>query len=371
MSYAVIIPDQAPRGSTCDVVVKVFDHSGKSAQQIQKVSVTPEPVKLEIAQDMGFNIVLAGRKAIVSGNDVTFENVQNVTLPVKLTLNSNRTKLQTLTVKCQSLGIDEELDLTQISTDNGMKAIVDKSYNIHVGDQEKNEVIFTLTDENGNTATYNPIVSIKPTFAEHNQKHVVLFTLDKAINLDKVVFGIPMLAERKTAATYKFTARYYAPKANTEVVFVSSKDRNDQIKYGISNDKNYIIRSNNPKPILLANVVHYEITMDLLLGTYEVKALGKQDSKFQEMYFVYHGWSDYPVMTQPDAANAPAILSLDYSLTTAGGSDAGFGKGGGEWIVASGLSSNDPEVWLLKEDKPLYPQYKYSYQPIWRLSDCI
>ena len=35
--------------------------------------------------------------------------------------------------------------------------------------------------------------------------------------------------------------------------------------------------------------------------------------------------------------------------------DVSFGKGGAEWIVATGDDNHDPEIWLLKEDKDKYP----------------
>lgn len=133
------------------------------------------------------------------------------------------------------------------------------------------------------------MVSVKSTFAEHNQKHTKIFTLDTSIDLSKVVFGLPMLAEKKSVESYKFTASYFAPVTNTRIIFVSSKDPETQVKYGISNDGQYIIKSDNPNPIILENVGHYEITFDLLMGTYDIKALDKKASQFEEMYFVLLG----------------------------------------------------------------------------------
>ncbi|WP_300793668.1 hypothetical protein [uncultured Bacteroides sp.] len=357
---SIIVPDQAQRGSVCEVVIKAFDHSGKSTENIQNISVTPESVRLEIVQDMGFNIVLAGRKGVVNGNDVSFEPVPNVILPISLTLTSNRTQLRMLTVRCESLNINDEIDLTSISIDNGCKAIINKEYSIQVGEAEKNEVIFTLIDNEGNTVIYNPMVSIKPTFEEHNEKHLALFTLDKDIDFSKVIFGLPMLAERKTNESFKFTAQYFSSHPNTEIIFVSSRDQNDRIEYGISSDKEFIIKSDNPIPLILPNIGYYEINIDLQLGTYEVIELGKQDSKFAEMYFVYHNWTQYPPMNQMNM-DYPSIWTLDYDLTSAGGTTAAFGIGNGTWLVAGGLTDNEPEIWLVKEDKVLYPQYDNNF----------
>lgn len=351
---AIIIPGEVSRGSMGEVKIIVYDHSGKSASKTMNVSVTPEPARLEIKQEMGFNIVLDGGIAHVVNNDVTFTTADNMVLPVKLTLSSNNTKLQKLLVKGESLQIDEEVDLTALSTNEGRQAIFTKEYPIHAsGDQDKHFVVFTLIDEKGNSATYNPTVSIKSTFARHNEKHLKMFTLDTSIDLSKVVFGLPILAEKKSVESYKFTARCFAPVGQTEIIFVSSKDKTTQVKYGISNDKRYIIKSDNPNPIVLEKKGHYEIIFDLLMGTYEVKVLEQQQSKFTEMYFVF-AWEDYPAMSQPDAIDAPAIWALDYNLSR-GGVDVSFGKGGGEWIIATGDDSSDPEIWLLKEDKDKYP----------------
>ena len=68
---------------------------------------------------MGFNIVLNGGVAHVDNNDVTFSVADNLVLPVSLIMESNRTKLKTLTVKGTALGIDETIDLTAIATDEG------------------------------------------------------------------------------------------------------------------------------------------------------------------------------------------------------------------------------------------------------------
>ena len=106
--------------------------------------------------------------------------------------------------------------------------------------------------------------------------------IDTSIDLSKVVFGLPMLAEKKSVESYKFTASYFAPVTNTRIIFVSSKDPETQVKYGISNDGQYIIKSDNPNPIILENVGHYEITFDLLMGTYDIKALDKKASQFDE-----------------------------------------------------------------------------------------
>lgn len=351
---AVIIPGNVERGSVGEVKVVVYDHSGKSKTEILNVLVTPEAPRLEIRQEMGFNIVLNGGVAHVDNNDVTFSVADNLVLPVSLIMESNRTKLKTLTVKGTALGIDETIDLTAIATDEGRHVEFTKDYPISTsGDLDKKQVVFTLTDEDGNTAKYDPMVSVKSTFAEHNQKHTKIFTLDTSIDLSKVVFGLPMLAEKKSVESYKFTASYFAPVTNTRIIFVSSKDPETQVKYGISNDGQYIIKSDNPNPIILENVGHYEITFDLLMGTYDIKALDKKASQFEEMYFVF-AWEDYPPMSQFDSENAPAVWTIDYNLSRSG-VDVSFGKGGAEWIVATGDDNHDPEIWLLKEDKDKYP----------------
>ena len=112
--------------------------------------------------------------------------------------------------------------------------------------------------------------------------------------------------------------------------------------------------------MILPNIGYYEINIDLQLGTYEVIELGKQDSKFAEMYFVYHNWTQYPPMNQMNM-DYPSIWTLDYDLTSDGGTTAAFGIGNGTWLVAGGLTDNEPEIWLVKEDKVLYPQYDNNF----------
>lgn len=101
---AVIIPGNVERGSVGEVKVVVYDHSGKSKTEILNVLVTPEAPRLEIRQEMGFNIVLNGGVAHVDNNDVTFSVADNLVLPVSLIMESNRTKLKTLTVKRHGIG---------------------------------------------------------------------------------------------------------------------------------------------------------------------------------------------------------------------------------------------------------------------------
>ena len=222
-------------------------------------------------------------------------------------------------------------------------------------DDQKHVITFTLTDEKGNTAVYSPTVAVKATFEGHNLKHSAMFIQDKAMDMSKVVFGQPILAERKIKDSDKFTGRFYAEKANTEVFFVSSVKTDEQVKYGISNDKKYFVKSDNPNPLVLADAGYYEISVNLLEGTYSVEKLATPESKYGEMYFVY-GWADYPAMTQIDAKNCPARWTIDYDLKN-GGCDVGFGKGGGQWIVAAGSDNYHPEVWLEKEDKGKFPEY--------------
>lgn len=99
----------------------------------------------------------------------------------------------------------------------------------------------------------------------------------------------------------------------TEVFFVSSVKTDEQVKYGISNDKKYFVKSDNPNPLVLADAGYYEISVNLLEGTYSVEKLATPESKYGEMYFVY-GWADYPAMTQIDAKNCPARWTIDYDL---------------------------------------------------------
>ena len=58
---------------------------------------------------MGFNIVLNGGVAHVDNNDVTFSVADNLVLPVSLIMESNRTKLKTLTVKGTALVLMKQL----------------------------------------------------------------------------------------------------------------------------------------------------------------------------------------------------------------------------------------------------------------------
>lgn len=271
--------------------------------------------------------------------------------------------------------IDEEIDLTAISTDEGRTAVFEKTYSINASGDEKNEVVFTLFDEKGNTATYNPMVAVKATFEGHNLKHSALFIKDLSVDMSKVVFGLPMLAERKLEASDKFTARFWSPASNTEIVFLSSRNAEDQVSYGVSNDNKYFIKSDNPKPIVLPEKGYYEISINLLEGLYEVKALGHQESLCTQMYLCYkEQWGGpYGELSQPDAANTPALWTLaDFPCEA--GMQFGFGIGGGEWLVANGDDTN-PEMFYRKDDKPkydpLYPQAGFdAHMPQGELGEC-
>ena len=356
LTESVIIPAEAKRGTTGEVVVRAFDFEEKTGEGRVVISVIAEPARLSIVQEMGFNIVLAGKVAKVTNNDVEFVAApEGIVLPVKMTLASNNTKLKTLTIKSSDFGIDETIDLASISTDDGKKAVIDKSISLSSSDEEKHVINFTLTDEKGNTAVYSPTVAVKSTFEGYNLKHNAMFIQDRSVDMSKVVFGLPVLAERKIQDSDKFTGRFYAEKAGTEVFFVSSRSADEQVKYGISNDKKYFIKSENPNPIVLADAGYYEIEINLLEGTYSVSKLDKPESKFGEMYFVY-AWSDYPAMSQIDPDKCPSRWTLDYDLGN-GGCDVAFGIGGGVWLVAAGSDSQHPEVWLHKDDKGKFPEY--------------
>ena len=356
LTESVIIPAEAKRGTSGEVVVRVFDFEDKQGEGTAVISVIAEPARLSIVQEMGFSITIAGKVAKVTNNDVVFVDAPGgVHLPVKMTLASSNTKLKTLTIKSADFGVDQTIDLAAISTDDGMKAVIDQSIALTTKDDQKHVITFTLIDEKGNTAAYSPTVAVKATFEGHNLKHSAMFIQDKAMDMSKVVFGQPILAERKIKDSDKFSGRFYAEKANTEVFFVSSVKTDEQVKYGISNDKKYFIKSDNPKPIVLADAGYYEININLLEGTYIVEKLGKPESKFAEMYFVY-GWSDYPAMTQIDSKNCPARWTIDYPLGN-GGCDVAFGIGGGTWLVAAGSDNYHPEVWLHKDDKGKFPEY--------------
>ncbi len=357
LTQSVIIPDEVKRGTTGEVTVRAFDFADKTGEATAVITVTAEPARLSIVQEMGFAITIAGKVAKVTGNDVEFiASPDGIFLPVKMTLTSNSTKLKTLTIKSADFGVDETIDLAAISTDEGKTATIDKSIALTSKDDLKHTVTFTLNDEKGTTAEYAPTVAVKATFEGTNLMHSAMFIQDKAMDMDKVVFGQPVLAERKTAESYKFTGRVYAERAGTEIFLVTSVKADEQTKYGLSNDGEFIIRTDSPNPIVLPETGYYEISVNLLEGTFSTTKLDTPEkSAFEEMYFVF-GWGDYPAMSQTDPVNCPSRWSIDYNLQN-GGCDAAFGKGGGVWIVAAGSDTNHPEVWLLKEDKAKYPEY--------------
>lgn len=357
LSQSVIIPDEVKRGTTGEVTVRAFDFADKTGEGTAVITVTAEPARLSIIQEMGFAITIAGKVAKVTGNDVEFvTSPDGIFLPVKMTLTSNSTKLKSLAIKSADFGVDETIDLTAISTDEGRTATIEKSLSLKSSDDLKHTVTFTLTDEKGTTAEYAPTVAVKATFEGTNLMHNAMFIQDKAMDMSKVVFGQPVLAERKTAESYKFTGRVYAEKAGMEVFFVSSVNAGEQTKYGLSNDGDFIIKTDSPNPVTLSEAGYYEISLNLLEGTFSTTRLATPEtSAFDEMYFVY-GWGDYPAMSQIDPAVCPSRWTIDYDLGN-GGCDVSFGKGGGNWIVAAGSDNYHPEVWLLKEDKPKYPEY--------------
>lgn len=352
LSYSFTIPETAPRGSSADVVVIATDQAGNVTTSPTNVKVIEEPAKLEILQSMGFSIVIDGKEAQVNNNDVTFVDVADVKWTASMTLKSNRTKLARLQVVCPTLNVNDDIDLTNLpSEDEGKTVKFEKAYEIK-GEADKHNFVFTLTDEKGSTATYSPTISVKATFAKVNRKQTKLFTLDTSIDLQKVVFGIPMLGEAKADESYKFTARYYADKPNTNVIFVSSRDRS-ATKYGISNDQKYIIASENPNPFVLPAVGYYEITVDLLLGTYQQKDIVPEGQKYpytEEMYLAGGGCNglgydgNHPMEKIADTHR----FRIAHNCNAEGGAIA-FGIGGGVWLVAAGGNSDsDPEYWLQK-----------------------
>lgn len=367
LTESIIIPAEIQRGTTGEVTVKVFDFAEKMGQQSVTIKVTEEPTRLSIIQEMGFNIVLTGKNAVVKDNNVEFVEVEGDTqLPVRLTVNSNNTKVKSLIVKSKSFGIDQTIDLGPLSMDEGKKATVETNIRLNtIPDDQKHEIVFTLIDEKGNEAVYNPTVSVKTTFEKANGKQLVLFVQKKGLDMSKVAFGLPMVVERKAEAAYRFTSNYYA-EAGESIWFVNSKDAGKQEKYGISNDGKYLIRSTDPKPVVLKEAGYYEFKIDLLEGTLEVKNLGKQKSRYGEMYFVFN-WADYPAMSRIDADNAPARWAISYKLK--GGDTAAFGIGGGVWLVAKGPGENDPEIWCLKDEVANFPQYGNAFDT--KLSDQV
>ena len=72
LTESVIIPAEAKRGTSGEVVVRVFDFADKQGESTAVISVVAEPARLSIVQEMGFSITIAGKVAKVTNNDVVF-----------------------------------------------------------------------------------------------------------------------------------------------------------------------------------------------------------------------------------------------------------------------------------------------------------
>lgn len=348
LNQSVTIPQNAPRGSTAEIRILISDFAGNTTTKVFTVKIEEEPITLNIDQTMGYNIVIDGGIAKVTGNDVEFVMNEDVELPVQLKLSSNRTKLSTLTVVCKELGLNEVVDLSSSLTENGTKAAFKNTYSL-MGNNTELNFLFTLEDENGNTASYSPKVSIKSTFANHNLQHNKIFVLDRSVDLSKFVYGIPMLGQSKSVESYRFEMDYLAENDNTEILLVSSRNEETQVKYGMSNDDNYIIKSDSPNSIVLSKKGYYRIKVDLLLGSIEVNSIEATKSPYQNMYIggSFDGYSGQEMIEMDDTR-----YTIQY--TFAGAAELSFGIGGGEWLVATGPENHDPEIWLLKADKDKY-----------------
>lgn len=353
LSQMITIPTYVERGTKGSVDIIVTDQANNKSRTSIEIQITQEPAKLEILQEMGILIVINGKNAVVENNNVSFEDQPNLKWNAEFVLKSNRTKLVSFKAECTTLNLNEEVDLTNYpSLEDGKIVNYKASYPLN-GSVTQHDVLFTLTDEEGMITTYSPTISIKSTFSNVNDKHQKMFIMDNTIDRSKVVYGLPMLGEQKADDSYKFVMNYFSDKENTPIILVSDRTASAK-KYGLSNDQKYLICSNQPNPIILPKIGYYQITIDLLLGTWAIAEINSDTPTYPypaEMYLAGNGNGlGYDGNHPMTLVEGTRLHRRTHDFKKQGGCVA-FGIGGGVWLVAAGGRGNwDPEIWGTKAD---------------------
>ncbi|REG89203.1 hypothetical protein [Winogradskyella sediminis] len=153
---------------------------------------------------------------------------------------------------------------------------------------------FTITasDASGNTTIETVSVNV---FNEllFDVMYITDVTTDEALNSD--IFGIPFATAASEVVGedgYVFTAKYYAPEANTEVRFLPQKTSFAPYAFGANPDvagELALGTDATVNPIVLPEIGYYEVTMDLNAQTYAITPYTPTDDVYDQVYILGRG----------------------------------------------------------------------------------
>jgi len=165
-----------------------------------------------------------------------------------------------------------------------------------------------VTDTKGNKST----TEVKVGLEDLNYADLYLADVTLSSDLTKNLFGVPVM-EKISSHTYKIT--YYAKEENVKLKFIPNSTSFSPVAIGSdpSNQAKLITDGTKSQPIVLSKKGYYEITVNTLLLTYNVKEVPATGAAFNQVALVGRGFYDYPNMNWQNTL--PNIILLDKDST--------------------------------------------------------
>ncbi|PQV48238.1 hypothetical protein CLV33_10588 [Jejuia pallidilutea] len=267
LSYKFKVPEDEQENSVHTIPITFTNVGGKST--VENVVITLDQdiasPEIQITSPINGATILIG-----SGNEVDF----NITV----------TDAELAEFKIESS------ILTEVFAVTGTSYTYTNSINVDTAGNYSFKV--TATDVSGNEASQTVNVNIL-----NELLFDVMYVTDVADNAGLVsdIFGVPYTTTASSEIGedgYVFTARFYAPTANTEVRFIPQKESFEPYAFGADpnvSGKLVLGTDATVSPIVLPNMGYYEITMDLRDQTYIVTPYSPNDTAFDQVYIIGTG----------------------------------------------------------------------------------
>ena len=340
LSYKFKVPADAVKNSSHTIPITITNSGGISTTKNVVVTLDQDIASpdIQIASPINGATILIG-----SGNEIDF----NITVT------------------------DEELAEFKIASDliNETQSISGTSYSytysLNIDNAGSYTFKITASDVSGNESTETISVNVL-----NELLFDVMYITDVADNAGLVsdMFGVPYTTTASTATGedgYVFTARFYAPGANTEVRFLPQKGSFEPYAFGANpNVAGELVLGTDAtvSPIVLPDMGYYEITMDLRNQSYMVTPYTPSDATFDQVYII--GTGIFVGDTSTCTSN------IDGSLVC--------------WNFQSGKpftqDSNNPYLWTIDvtvDDEPdnngsngfILNANPSGWSPFWRIDD--
>lgn len=151
---------------------------------------------------------------------------------------------------------------TQLRVDAEGKTAFEYSKEFVMPNEKKDyPIVISLFDKSGKNTVCKSTISVTDII---DFEKMYLADVATAAELSSDVFGVPMRIEH--IGEYKYKARYYCQKANTEIYFIPQKTDFSPVCFGLDpQDESQLVNAPTAKPIVLAEAnMYYEITFDIL-----------------------------------------------------------------------------------------------------------